>query len=311
MNNKQKTKKIEADADYTDITTGEVIKGEELINRLEKIKTDKQKEKEEEVKEREKSKHYITTHLGNFYHFLYGGFFEMENKNEVVNKIKEYEANYFIRFLRLACEMDYDNGILIDWRYNQDKKPLTKNQLVAILDISTKEWKYTIDYLKDKKLVTQEGKVYRVNTNYMVKGDLSQKGNKAKEYGIIRVFLHGFKHLYDNLNNRERPSLFYIIQLLPYLNVDYNILCSNPLEDNINNIEPLTMDNIATILNLHIDTTRKKVKWFYSKSIAGVGVLAKIITNGKNALVLNPRLMYAGNKREKLESIEKLMNNDD
>ena len=27
MNNKQKTKKIEADADYTDITTGEVIKG--------------------------------------------------------------------------------------------------------------------------------------------------------------------------------------------------------------------------------------------------------------------------------------------
>ena len=45
MNNKQKTKKIEADADYTDITTGEVIKGEELINRLEKIKTDKQRKK--------------------------------------------------------------------------------------------------------------------------------------------------------------------------------------------------------------------------------------------------------------------------
>lgn len=86
MNNKQKTKKIEADADYTDITTGEVIKGEELINRLEKIKTDKQKEKEEEVKEREKSKHYITTHLGNFYHFLYGGFLKWKTKMKLLIK---------------------------------------------------------------------------------------------------------------------------------------------------------------------------------------------------------------------------------
>ena len=40
-------------------------------------------------------------------------------------------------------------------------------------------------------------------------------------------------------------------------------------------------------------------------------ILFNRLKDGKNALVLNPRLMYAGNKREKLESIEKLMNNDD
>lgn len=101
MNNKQKTKKIEVDGDYTDITTGEVITGEELINRLEKVKTDKQKEKEEEVKEKKKCETYLVKNYGSFYFLIWGRFCGMDKNFNANKTFEDYNPSLMVRFLRL------------------------------------------------------------------------------------------------------------------------------------------------------------------------------------------------------------------
>lgn len=311
MNNKPKTKKIEAGADYTDITTGEVITGEELINRLEKIKTDKQKDKEEEIKEREKSKHYITTHLGNFYFLIYGRLIELDKENNIIKGLEDYEARFMVRYLRLCCEMDYDSGVLVKATSGKIKMPLKKREVQAVIDVGDVELSRTLSYLKKEKLIIEEEGVFKINNLYSSKGKLNIKPNEALDLGVIRVFLHGYRYVYDNMNSRQRITLYNLIKLIPLINIDYNIICHNPLETEYYKIKPLSTMEIRKIFTNDNKTSKKILDDFVKFSIAGRGILMLIKSNGGEKYIFNPALMYGGNVKEKLETIEKLMNNKD
>ena len=309
MNNKQKTKKIEADADYTDITTGEVIKGEELINRLEKIKTNKQKEKEEEIKEKKKCETYLVKNYGSFYFLIWGRFCGIDKNFNSNKTFEDYNPSLMVRFLRLCCCMDYDSGILV-YKKGNKKVPMERKQVFKALDVSEKEFNRTIKYLKEENLLTVDNDTYMINTIYTVKGALQLSIKKKIEIGLIRTFEYGFKYVYDHMKTRERPSLFHLIKLLPYVNINYNIICHNPLETEYYKIEPMTPMEIRKMICKDNTQSKKVLESFLDINLEGKGLLAYIRTKGEEKIILNPSLLYGGTREEDVKEIERLMNEE-
>lgn len=294
MSNKSKS-------DYVYKPTGEIISGADL----ERIISEKEQKTKEKILQKLEGENFIKQYFGSYYHFIYGS---LCNDSEEGERIM---LNYGSRLLRLACEMEYDTGRLVDLK-SKPYKSLSEEQIIDLLKISERDWQRTRKYLVDNGLLKFNGKgknkEFYLNTDICLKGELSSKTINTKLLGVTRVFTHAYRRMYDNLENKERNILFYLARLLPYVNVEYNIICSNPFEENIDNIEPLNVKKIFEVL----DVTEKSFYNIMSKlekvKVNGKYAMCKIVVNKKAKYIINPALFYQGNNRESLFVIEKLMN---
>lgn len=300
----QKSKKIQRDRVYIDIETGEEIKGGDIIDKYKNIIPQEKEEIREEKISKYLSKNYIKEMFGGYYHLIYGSFFKEE---EV--RIKELKPSYVVRFLRMACETEYHTGLLVDLS-RKPYRPLTKRQIRNILDISDAELSKTLSYLIENEFIIYSNKenIFSVNKDYIVKGELKQKRVDTLYNGTIRIFLHSFRYIYDNCTPTKRKTLFHLLKLLPYINVNYNILSYNPLEKDPKKIQPLKIKDIYKILDLDPKTNKKIFKSFLELSLAGKGLLMLIATNGEEICIVNPSILYAGNCLESLKTIQGWMN---
>lgn len=302
MSNKSKAK-----SDYIHKPTGEIISGKDL----QRIPTDKEqeardkyKEKQEKILQKLDGENFIKQYFGSYYHFIYGSLCDYSKED------KRMELNHGARLLRLACEMEYDTGRLVDL----DSKPyksLTEEQIINLLKISERDWQRTRKYLVDKGLLKYEGKgknkEFYLNTEICLKGELPAKAINTKVLGISRVFNHSYSYMYDNLEKKERNTLFYLARLLPFVNVEYNIVCGNPLEENIKEIVPLSVGEICKIIDIEPQHFSRLMNKLMKLKVQGKYALCKIVTGEKSRYIMNPALFYQGNNRDSLKLIEGLM----
>lgn len=290
---------------YVHLPTGEVISGKDL-QRLptdkEQEARDKYKEKQEKIKQKLDEGNYIKQYYGSYYHFIYGNLSNYFGEGETM------KLNYGCRYLRLACEMEYDTGKLV---YSKPYKPLSEEQIIDSLKISEREWQRTRKYLEDNGLLRYEGrgrdKIFYLNHEVVLKGELPMKKINLKNLGVTRVFIHSYSYMYDNLEKKERNTLFYLARLLPFVSVEYNVICSNPFEEDIDNIEPLSTGQICEIMGIepeHFSTVMSKLS---KLKVNENYVLCKIVVGEKSKYIMNPALFYQGNNRDSLKLIEALM----
>lgn len=302
MSNKSKAK-----SDYIHKPTGEIISGKDL----QRIPTDKEQEAKEKYKEKQKKilqkldgENFIREYYGAYYHFIYGS---LCNSSEEGERIM---LNYGSRLLRLACEMEYDTGRLVDLS-TKPYKSLTEEQIIDLLKISEREWKSSRKYLVDNELLRYEGrgknKEFYLNTDVCLKGELSSKTINTKVLGVTRVFIHSYSYMYDNLSNTERKTLFYLARLLPHINVEYNIVCSNPFEENESKIEPLSVGQMCNYMEIEPRNFSRVMSKLSKLKVNDKCVLCKTIADGSTYYIINPALFYQGNNRDSLRLIEGLM----
>lgn len=287
-------------SDYIHKPTGEIISGADL----ERIISEKEQKTKEKILQKLEGENFIKQYFGSYYHFIYGS---LCNDSEEGERIM---LNYGSRLLRLACEMEYDTGRLVDLK-SKPHKSLTEQQIIDLLKISESDWKKSRKYLVDNGLLRYEGrgknKEFYLNTDICLKGELPMKKIDTKNLGVSRVFTHAYRYMYDNLEKKERNTLFYLARLLPYVNIQFNIICSNPFEEDIDKIEPLSTREISEIMGVepeHFSTVMKKLtKLKINENYA----LCKIVVGEKSKYIMNSALFYQGNNRDSLKVIEALM----
>jgi len=299
--------KSNAKSDYIHKPTGEIISGKDLQRiptEKEQEARDKYKEKQEKILQKLDGENFIREYFGSYYHFIYGSLCDDSEEGERIM------LNYGSRLLRLACEMEYDTGRLVDLK-SKPYKSLTEEQVIELLKISEKEWQRTRKYLVDNGLLRYEGrgknKQFYLNTDICLKGELSSKTINTKLLGVTRVFNHSYSYMYDNLSNTERKTLFYLARLLPHVNVEYNIICSNPFVEDENKIEPLTVEQMCKIMDIEPQHFSRVMNKLGKLKVNCKCVLCKVIADDSIYYIMNPALFYQGNNRDSLRLIEGLM----
>lgn len=268
------------DRELLDPKTGELLTVEQIA--LEYIK----ETYHEEEKKKEKIKNYLklkkskdelhqtlNKECGSFYFSSYG---------------KILKEEYIFRFIHLCTYMNYDNILVFGNSKDNEIKKATKKDLKEILNLSKPQFYETINNFIDKGLIeiTDDGII--VDRKVCIRGSISKDVNIQE--GLVRMFDDAIQELYKNSSPKEHKKIGLLIKLLPYVNKETNIICSNPEEVNVELVKPLSQKEMLGILNITKPTAISLVNIKILNGKEGAFIKASNPFH-KNFYVINPRFM--------------------
>lgn len=241
-----------------------------------------------------------------------GGFIQVLCiRNNLLFNGLDIEKQNISRIIYLATFLDYNTNrenLLIKHGRQYKIEPMCKNDIQNKLGLKIDPFNsFMRDVKKNELLFEADGKFYLSN-KYFTKG----KSNfKNKEY--TRIFIKPVQYLYEHTTPRQHGALSYVYQLIPYMNYETNIICSNPLETDFRKLNKLSLKEVCVKLGLKTD--RKALYRFketLSKFYIRVDnqkyyVFAYAVINGSvDYYVVNPLVIWGGNNADNLKEIIKL-----
>lgn len=207
------------------------------------------------------------------------------------------EGQFLFRFIYLCSFMNYDNYL------SNGKRLLRESDLQDILLLGKSEYYKTKDYLLKNDLISIDAKgLISVNSKYCKKGQI----NKTKVVEVIRMFNNGIQELYQKALPREHKKLAILLDILPYINYKYNIICYNPTEENIELIKPIKMPDLCEMLGYDRSNSSRIKKQLFSLRVSGEKVIGLWQVENIDALLVNPRVYYKGGEDNGLDYLEAL-----
>lgn len=278
--------------DYIDTLTGEVYPTTRIIARMDYV--------QDHYKDIRKSNNYMGTELGNYFHLMYEELNDMELEDEMI-----------VRFLRLAANyMHYDNHVMTGLTRRKRVKG-TVEELMKILNLSKGATSKTINYLIDKELVyLNEHKEILLNKQFVNRGKLEKallKRNKEEKDIMTRVYFNGFRQLYDGTKPTQHKNLNVFIKILPFINVHHNVICINPLEEDITKVKPILWTEICALIGISSESSIKRIKrLIWNLEIDDMPCVGEFSFKCGKCIVVNPAIYYKGNQQERLVGVVNL-----
>ncbi|MEO2679027.1 hypothetical protein [Clostridium butyricum] len=227
--------------------------------------------------------------IKNFGHFYFNFY------NKIINNIK---PQYAVRFLYLSCFMNYNNMLIVNKTTRQ--YPIYEEDLERLLLLGRSEYFKTKKEFIDKGLIKiNEDKTISINDTYCKKGEIMK--NKKEEK--VRMFENAIKALYEQSKPSEHKSLALLFNILPKINLKWNVICYNPQEEIMEKIVPYDLKDLSKELN-QSNITRFKRK-LMELEVDGKSVVCINEIRNNKLLTINPCVYYKGTK---LEDLEYLMN---
>lgn len=239
-----------------------------------------------------------------------GGYIHMSYvKNELLfNKLDIDRAN-ISRLIYLSTYIDYNDrqeNLLIKHGQHKQIEAMTRADIKKILKLSDRAFINFLNDMKKNNLLYEANKKFYISNDYFSKGDCNF--NK-KEY--TRIYIDTTRMLYESCSSRQHKQLSYIYQLVPYMNYELNILCSNPFETDFTKINKLSLKDICELLEVSTESRSMRklrdelLKFYitidgnkyyflsYARILNGYGL--------KDYFVINPQIVWGGRNIEQVK----------
>lgn len=206
------------------------------------------------------------------------------------------------RIVFLATFLGYD-GIL---RVNLQKK-MKRSDLGDILQLKKSEVYNFWNEVKGKYLFENENGFLRMCSEFSCKGKLSYGGRYQQ------IFVNSVQELYRKTPPRQHKYLGYVFQMLPYINVEYNILCTKPMEKNLDLVDPITIDGFCSAIGYSKDQRARLMRVYASITFPVDGKqeqFCAFVTHGadlgRTMIFVNPHILYHGKQDAQTQILGKL-----
>jgi hypothetical protein len=227
---------------------------------------------------------YLLNCYGSFYFNFYKRFGNIEKQ-------------FLFRFIYLATFMNYDNLL------SNGKRLLKESDLIDVLKLGKTEFYKTKNYLVDHNFIKiQENKTILVNDKYCKKGRI----NKTKSIEVVRMFNDSIRELYEKATPKEHKKLALLIEVLPFINLKFNVICKNPKCEYEENIEPYSMSELCDILGYdktHASRLKKDLLKLKVNNELVIGIFEK--ETGKS-IYINPSIYYKGIKMDDIKKLQSM-----
>jgi len=173
---------------------------------------------------------------------------------------------------------------------------MKRENLSSVLRVSVSSANRLWEATKGRYLFEDESEYVKMNTSFFLRGKLPYQGQQFQ-----KLFLEEVRSLYEQSSPSKHKLLGYLFSLLPFISVEHNILCFNPLEKDINELEPLSIDDFCGLIGYDPENRARLIK-AYSKIVFLSGGVPErfvfFVTDGadfSNAkMIVNPRLLFRG-----------------
>lgn len=151
---------------------------------------------------------------------------------------------------------------------------------------------------------------------YLVKDIFNRGGLKRKQFiQYQRIYNKGVRKLYEAAKGKYHAQLGYIFMMIPYINIEHNVICWNPMEKDMEKVRLMTpkefytqignsTKNLSRLMNQYKDITFDvdgKQEYF-----------CKVMSewnNQKNGIIcVNPAVIYAGSDAHRLDIMKLFFN---
>ena len=204
-----------------------------------------------------------------------------------------------VRLMYLSTYLDYQNVLRTD-----NNRAIKLTDFPSLLDISERSAKYFISALKRNDIMFQDE-----NGNLKLNGKIFYRGKvkQPKECGIqtIRIYIETVRSLYLNTSKKERNRLLYVFKLIPYVNRHYNIVCKNVFEENMDNVQRLTLDEFCNVIDYDKSNIARLKAELSSITLNGKYIIAFLSTKNvnKSMICVSPAVFYAGSNNEVIKML--------
>lgn len=231
----------------------------------------------------------LISEFGEFYFCRYGNLLKLKIERQMV-----------IRFIYLCTFANYDGKIEYGSAKGDGKLARLKD-LQEILGLSRRETMYTQKVLIENKLIlVNEDKTISISPQYAIKGKVKRR--KALEKSV-RVFEEGMQQLYKMAKPTEHKKLAILIELLPHINYDHNVVCFNPAERELSNIERMTLKDICVAIGYDETNSSRLKRELLRMKVGGKPVVMISLVENKHCVFINPQIYYKGHNDESLEHL--------
>lgn len=206
------------------------------------------------------------------------------------------EEGTYARLLYLATYLDYNDQKLKKPR----GKPMIKKDVEKMLGLSRAEFYRFWKEVTDAKCIMEDK-----DGGLLVPAEICFKGRvKPKRgLGLTRVHVKQMRELYKATPVRSHRYLGAVLKMLPYVSVKYNILCWNPFEEDIDEVQPVTLVEFCTLTGRGTKRTtemRNAYKGIRFAMKDGISrplcafVRSTVGGGERDIIVVNPRVVFMG-----------------
>lgn len=287
------------------ITTGELVETEtKEVPIGSRITTPAQREQYKEFlkqEEKRKLRRAVLKELGDFY-FLF-----------VNNIFTDVSPESAVRLTVLYTFLNYDGNLMLTQR-----QLMRKSNIAEVLHLSKatafRFWKEVSPrYIEE------------IDNKLVLKDNIAFRGKFTKEHKFKQhqqIYINSVRNLYYATTSRRHKYLGNIFKLLPFINLEYNIICKNPFETDPDKIEPLTISELCNEFGFGVSNFHRLIDAYYSITFEvddHKERFTAFIYEGKDKskmkVYVNPHILYVGSDYRKVDglgiSFKKLKQQDD
>lgn len=205
-------------------------------------------------------------------------------------------------------------GTMIAWESGRlqsanGRKHYVKKDLEKLVDMSTKRFNEFYRKLVNEKIIeeTETGELF-MNPTVFYRGDLKKHDYDISDLEYTRLFRKTVRELYAEFKGRRLAQLAVIYSVLPFLNLNYNVVCHNPDESSDELVKPMVLGELTKLLGYSNTTTlRQTLNRIKIDGKPVFGFFENSHDRRTERIIVNPRVVFAGNN-ESLQAIKVLFN---
>lgn len=205
------------------------------------------------------------------------------------------------RLIYLNTFINYENNKLM----LTERTPMKRKDLSKVLGVSkaviTGFWKeVSPKYVQER----DDGLIF-TNTGIFIKRRLNQRG-KYNPYQ--KFYTNGIKSLYRATDVTNHKHLGYIFKMLPFINLEYNVICKNPLEKDLSKIEFMSLAEFCSAIDYDISQLNRLLNIYKTIKFDVEGKPEKFcafvwdgINRKSSKIFINPHILYNGTDYSRVE----------
>ena len=227
-----------------------------------------------------------------------------------VDTFPDMPPAHLTRLMYLATFSGYNGNLIGD-----NRKALTKSIIQKKMGLSKPVFYKFWDDMVSRGILVDEGVSVYLNKDIFFKGQMTnqmiasyQKSNST----VTRIYIKGIRELYEKATVSSHATLSYLFRVLPFVNHQHNIVCTNPFETDVQEIRAMTLGEFADIIGYDRHNIRRLMKQLFNTTFM-VGdketrainfTFGKDMSSEEMKLYINPSVYYAGDYDEKVEILK-------
>lgn len=146
----------------------------------------------------------------------------------------------------------------------------------------------------------------------VMNGEFFRRGKLPPGRLCHRLYIESIQDLYRLAHPRQHKNLGYVFQMLPFVSTEFDMLCHNPDETDLEQVNPLSIDEFCEAID-YDPTQRNRLMMTYSKITFHIWNkeerFCSFVTSGGDIstakIFVNPHILYRGHRANEVEILGK------